>query len=54
MHNQIISKQSHFFSKFHHALIILGITTVLLMFSGNVYMQTKTSYLLPEGTEYVS
>ena len=32
----------------------LVVTTVFLMFPGNAYMQTKTSYLLPDGKEYVS
>ena len=48
------SKQSRFFSMFRHALTILGITTGLLMFSGNAYTQTKTSYLLPDGKEYMN
>jgi len=34
--------------------LILIISSVLLMLPGKVYMQTKTSYLLPDGKEYVS
>ena len=47
-------KQSNAISKIHHTLLMLVATTVLLMFSENAYMQTKTSYLLPDGTNYVS
>jgi len=47
-------KQSLFFRKLNHTLMILVVITVFLMFSGNAYMQTKTSYLLPDGKEYVS
>jgi hypothetical protein len=42
------------FIKLNQALMILVTTTVFLMFPGNTYTQTKTSYLLPDGTKYVS
>ena len=47
-------KQTRFLRKYNHALMILFITTVFLMFSGNAYTQTKSRYLLPDGTEYIS
>ena len=37
-----------------NSLKILVIGIVFLLFSENAYMQTKTSYLLPDGTEYSS
>ena len=54
MKNQIILKQIPFFRKHNCVSMVLIITTVLLLFSENAYMQTKVSYLLPNGTEYVS
>ena len=46
--------QSLFFKKFDHTLMILVTATVFLIFPGNAYMQSKTNYLLPDGTEYVN
>ena len=54
MRKQIILKRSRFFSKFHRVSMILVITAVFLLFPGNTYTQTKTSYLLPDGQQYVS
>jgi len=34
--------------------IILTITTVLLLFSGNTFMQTKINYLLPDKTAFAN
>lgn len=47
--------QKLFFGKLSQTLMMMPIiTTVFLMFPGNLYAQTKTSYLLPDGKEYVS
>jgi len=47
--------QKRFFRKLSQTLMMMPIiTNVLLMFPGNLYAQTKTSYLLPDGKEYVS
>ena len=42
------------FRTFHHNLMVFVISSVFLMFSENAHMQTKTSYLLPDGTEHIS
>jgi hypothetical protein len=47
-------KQSRNFGKRNQALIIPVMTILFVMFPENAYMQDKTSYLLPDGTEYVS
>ncbi len=54
MQDPIILKQAQSFRKINHSLMILAITIAFLMFHENAYMQTKTKYLLPDGTEYVS
>ena len=48
-----MTKQSTF-TKRNPAWMILVATTAFLMFPENAYMQTQTSYLLPDGTKYVS
>ena len=40
--------------KFDHVLMFLGISLGFLMFPQKAYMQAKTSYLLPDGKEYIS
>lgn len=47
-------KQSQCFGKLSRTLTLSVITIVSVMFPENAYMQDKTSYLLPDGTEYVS
>ena len=47
-------KQSLCFRRLNHTFMILVIATVFLAFSENTFTQIKTSYLLPDGTEYVS
>ena len=47
--------QKQFFRKLSQTLMMMPvITTVILMLPGNLYAQTKTGYLLPDGKEYVS
>ena len=47
-------KRSYFFRKYNHILMILVITTAFLMLPESAYLQNKTSYLLPDGTEYLN
>ena len=54
MENLIILRKTPFFGKFDHVLMILVISLVFLMFPEKAFMQTKTSYLLPDGKEYTS
>jgi len=52
MNKLFFLKQSSF-KKLWHALMVSVITLVFLLFSGNVYTQTKPSYLeLPDGTQF--
>ncbi len=47
--------QKRFFRKLSHTLMMIRIITIVfLMFPENLNAQTKTSYLLPDGEEYVS
>jgi len=54
MKNLIMSKQSPFFRRLNRTLMILTISSIFLILPESAYMQTKTSYLLPDGKEYVS
>ena len=47
--------QKRFFKVASHALQMMPILSLtFIVFPGNLYAQTKTSYLLPDGKEYVS